>query len=156
MFALTLLKLQKVAQDPGNDVVGEVAVGDPIDLKHRRQRTSAKTGHLLNGKHSFRVCIIVFGNFQMLTDGVINWDGAFDVAGGSIAEAYHVTSHRAVSELGVKRPNTHYLRRRDVRYLTYSLQSLFREIPIVLLKLLEYGDHKFRSPAKLFNDLVDV
>ena len=92
----------------------------------------------------------------MFIDCVIDGDGAFDVAGGSVAEAYHVASHRAVSELRVKRSNAHYLRRRDVRYLTHSLQGLFREIPIVLLKFLEYRDHKFRSPAKLFNDLVDV
>ena len=52
-----LFQFQKIAQGVRHAIRRQMAVGDPVNLQRRRQRTAAQAGDLLHGEYALRVGI---------------------------------------------------------------------------------------------------
>lgn len=94
--------LEVVAQDRGYTACGQVAVSYVADLYRRRQCAATEAGDFFDGEQAIGIGVVTFGDIQVAVEGIVNLLGAFNVAGGSDADADDVFAGGLVSELIVE------------------------------------------------------
>ncbi len=130
-------------------------VGHVVDLNDRSDRAAAKTGNLLNGELTFRVCILTVPNMQFTAEGLMHQFRTLDVTGCAGADPDDVLPDRGVPELRIESRYACNCRWSDIRNLTNPPQGRFRKIVIFILDGMQNGNNSAGLSADFIDDLVD-